>query len=433
MIKKALEKLKIEALNEMQHASLNTEEGRDVILLSPTGSGKTLGFLLPLLNKLDPGVSDIQVLIIVPSRELALQIEQVFKALGTGFKVSCTYGGHSTKTEKNSLSYPPAVLVGTPGRLAYHLRHKSFRIQSIHTLVLDEFDKALEFGFQADMAFIINQLTGLRKRILTSATAMKAIPPFTGIRDAVVVDFLKDTVSTPNLKLKSVFSHPEDKLETLFKLICSIGNKTTLVFCNHRDAVERISELLWDKGLEHDLFHGGMEQEDREKALLKFRNGTHRLLITTDLASRGLDIPEIECILHYQLPPSEEAFLHRNGRTARMHATGTAYLLLTSDEHVPYLPQDIKPEDLPTDQVLPEKTQWATLYVAAGKKDKINKIDIVGLLLQKGGLQKEDVGLIEVHDRASYAAVKRSLIESVVRRVKTEKIKNRKFKIDVAR
>jgi len=433
MLKKALENLKITALNEMQHAALNAAAKSDMILLSPTGSGKTLGFLLPLLDSLDVNIPLVQVLILVPSRELALQIEQVFRTMGTGFKVNCCYGGHATKIEKNNLVQPPAVLIGTPGRIAYHLRHENFKTEAIHTLILDEFDKALEFGFQNDMAAIISQLPHIKKRILTSATKMEEIPGFTGVTNPTVINFLDNQTNIPDLKLKAVISPAADKLDTLFSLICKIGNKPTLVFCNHREAVDRISDLLWDRGIVHDIFHGGMEQDDRERALLKFRNGSHSLLITTDLASRGLDIPEIEYVVHYQLPHNEEAFLHRNGRTARMHAKGTSYLILTEDEKLKYVTQKPEIESLPLKIVLPELTQWATLYIAAGKKDKVNKVDIVGLLLQKGKLAKEDLGLIEVLDHSSYAAVKRSRIEQVVQLIKTEKIKNKKIKIEISR
>src|SRR6195952_1072602 len=430
MIKEALANLKITALNQMQHAALDAAKKGDVVLLSPTGSGKTLGFLLPLLSLLDEKVPTVQALILVPSRELALQIEQVFKTIGSGFKINCCYGGHPVKIERNNLSQPPAVLIGTPGRIAHHLRRHSFSTDTIHTLILDEFDKSLEFGFQEDMEYIIKQLPNLKKRILTSATKMKEIPGFTGINKPVEVDFLENKTNAPDLKLKAVISPAADKLDTLFALICKIGDKATLVFCNHREAVDRISDLLWDRGLVHDVFHGGMEQEDRERALLKFRNGSHRLLITTDLASRGLDIPEIEYVVHYQLPHTEEAFTHRNGRTARMNAKGTSYLILTEDEKLAYVKQNPEIETLPEELVIPQATPWATLYIAAGKKDKINKMDIVGLLLKKGELAKDDLGLIEVLDHSSYAAVKRNRIERAVQLIKTEKIKNKKVKIE---
>jgi len=433
MIREALLNLKINALNPMQQAALVAAGKGDMILLSPTGSGKTLGFLLPLLDLLETGIPTVQALILVPSRELALQIEQVFRNMGTGFKVNCCYGGHPVKTEMNNLSRPPAVLIGTPGRIGHHLRRESFSTETITTLVLDEFDKALEFGFQEDMAYIIRQLPAVKKRMLTSATQMDKIPAFTGIHKPTILNYLTSAAIVPNLKQKAVITEAANKLDALFALICQIGDKAMLVFCNHREAVERVSDLLYDRDLPHDIFHGGMEQEDRERALLKFRNGSHRILITTDLASRGLDIPEIEHIIHYQLPHNEEAFIHRNGRTARMHATGTSYLLLAPGEQPAYLKEMPEIEQLPAKLTIPSPSPWATLYIAAGKKDKINKVDIVGLLLQKGQLNKEELGLIEVLDHSAYAAVKRDRIERVVALLRAEKIKGKKIKIGISR
>lgn len=433
MIEKVLKNLKIASLNEMQRVAINSASNTDTVILSPTGSGKTIAFLIPVLSRLDDAKTGIQAMILVPSRELALQIEQVFKAMGTGFKVNCFYGGHPVKTERNNLIEAPAVLIGTPGRIAYHIRHENFNPNAIHTIVLDEFDKALEFGFEEDMAFIIRRLKNVGRRILTSATKMTEIPSFTGLGKSAEVNFLSDSNSLPDLVIKSVVSDAADKLEALFSLICKIGNRSTLVFCNHREAVDRISALLWNMGLDHGVFHGGMEQEDREKALLKFRNGSYRFLITTDLASRGLDIPEIEFVIHYQLPHNEEAFLHRNGRTARMHSSGTAYVILTEDEKPSFLKDKTVIEVLSEKDIVPENTSWATLYLGAGRKDKINKIDIVGLLMKKGKLEKDELGLIEVQDYASYAGVSRNKIDNIVKLLKNEKIKNKKIKIEISR
>lgn len=433
MIEKVLKNLKIASLNEMQRVAIDSASNTDTVILSPTGSGKTIAFLIPVLSRLDDAKTGIQAMILVPSRELALQIEQVFKAMGTGFKVNCFYGGHPVKTERNNLIEAPAVLIGTPGRIAYHIRHENFNPNAIHTIVLDEFDKALEFGFEEDMAFIISRLKNVGRRILTSATKMTEIPSFTGLGKSAEVNFLSDSNSLPDLVIKSVVSDAADKLEALFSLICKIGNRSTLVFCNHREAVDRISALLWNMGLDHGVFHGGMEQEDREKALLKFRNGSYRFLITTDLASRGLDIPEIEFVVHYQLPHNEEAFLHRNGRTARMHSSGTAYVILTEDEKPSFLKDKTVIEVLPEKDLVPENTSWATLYLGAGRKDKINKIDIVGLLMKKGKLEKDELGLIEVQDYASYAGVSRKKIANIVKLLKNEKIKNKKIKIEISR
>jgi len=433
MIENALKKLNITALNEMQESSVKAAKtGKDVILIAPTGSGKTLAFLLPLLSNLKTGVKGVQALVLVPSRELALQIEQVFKQMGTSFKVNCCYGGHAVRIEKNNLAHPPAVLIGTPGRIAYHLEHQNFDESFIETLVLDEFDKALEFGFEQDMSYIIGSLLSLKQRILTSATKMEEVPAFVKLNVPVEVDFSKNIEAKPDLKLRKITAPAADKLDYLFRLLSKIGSKNTLVFCNHRETVDRISDLLFENGLGHDVFHGGMEQFDREKALLKFRNGSHRILITTDLAARGLDIPEVEHIVHYQLPYTEDAYIHRNGRTARMHAKGTAYAILTSEEHYKYLPEDIEEEVLSEKYKLPEASDWVTLYIAHGKKDKINKIDIVGLFLQKGNLTKEDLGLIEVKDTTSYVAVKRSKVDKLLKALSGEKIKGKKLKLEVA-
>lgn len=436
MTKKALSNLKIAALNPMQLAALEAgKKKQDVILHSPTGSGKTLAFLLPLSNDLNANQKGVQVLIIVPSRELGLQIEQVFKKMDTGFKINCCYGGHSTKIEKNNLQHPPALLVGTPGRLAYHIKKNNFDVSAIHTLILDEFDKALEYGFEEDMSFIISALKNLEKRILTSATRMNEIPAFTGVKNPVELNYVSDTpVQSPQLKVKFVRAESRDKLDALFSLICKCGTKAILVFCNHRDAVDRISDLLWKKGLAHDVFHGGMEQEDRERALIKFRNGSHRVLVTTDLAARGLDIPEIEIIIHYQLPLTEDAYIHRNGRTARMHAKGTSYLMLGETDTIPaFIPEAPEEEKISFKTAIPSPPPWSTLYIAAGKKDKINKMDIVGTLLKKGKLNKDELGLIEVLDHSSYAAVSRTKIEGVVKQLKEEKIKGRKIKMEVSK
>ena len=427
------EKLQIQEMNQMQKSTFQTSENeQDIILLSPTGSGKTLAFLFPVLRNLQKDISGIQAIILVPARELALQIEQVFKNMGTDFKVTICYGGHDKKIETNNLTQAPAVLIGTPGRIAYHLKNNNFEPKTIKTLVLDEFDKALELGFEEDMNFIINSLKNISQRFLTSATAMDNIPKFVGLDNEKTINFLKLGEAKPNIQLKKVMTIPEEKLETLFKLICKIGNKRTLIFCNHRDAVDRISELLREKGIDRETFHGGMEQDERERALLKFRNDSTRILITTDLASRGLDIPEVESIVHYQLPPKEDAFIHRNGRTARMHAKGFAYLIMTEEEIFPFIKGNTPEENITENYRIPAKTPFQTIYISAGKKDKVNKVDIVGYLIKKGELAKEDVGIIEVKDTTSYVAVARNKVKDVLKKLANEKLKGKKIKMEIA-
>jgi len=435
LIEQALKSLKIENLNPMQEASIRANsQGKDVILLSPTGSGKTLAYLLPLLQELKPENNTIQSLVLVPSRELALQIETVFKSMNTGFKTCCCYGGHPISDEKKSiLGNHPAIIIGTPGRINDHLNKGNFNPDTIHTLVIDEFDKSLEYGFQDEMGEIIAQLPGLKKRILLSATDAEEIPDFTGLNETIKLDFLVPEDDSVRLKMMKVLSPDKDKLETLFRLLCTMGSSSTIVFCNHRDAVERVSEYLYSKGLYNEYFHGGMEQPDRERALYKFRNGSCQVFVSTDLASRGLDIPEIENIIHYHIPINEDAFIHRNGRTARWDAEGTSYIILNEDESLPaYVTDEPEVFELPAKTARPAQPLWVTLYIGKGKKDKVNKIDIVGFLYKKGKLAKEDVGPIDVKEHFAFVAIRRSKLNQTLNLIQGEKIKGMKTKIEEA-
>ncbi len=430
-----LNSLGFEGLNEIQQSSLEANAKNDnVILLAATGSGKTLAFLLPLLETLNPEINNVQAMIIVPSRELAIQIDDVFRKMQTGFKVTLCYGGHKRETEENNLIEAPTLIIGTAGRLADHIRRNNFDLDNISTLVLDEFDKSLELGFTEEMSYIIGSLKNIKKRILTSATYAVPVPDFIGLKDPVRLDFLPEAALIDNmLEVKTIFSEDKDKIETLFKLICYLGNRSTVVFCNHRVSVERTSNLLSEKGILNVFYHGGMEQQERDSALCKFRNGTSNILVTTDLAARGLDIPNIRYIVHYHLPDTEDGFTHRNGRTARMDASGTAILILSPEEKLPSYINEVSNVEITEEHGLPEKPKWSTLFIAAGKKDKVNKIDIVGFLSKKGELKKEDIGIIEVKDFFSFVAVRKVKVGHVLELIKNEKIKNKKVKIEIAR
>lgn len=427
--------LGIASLNEMQEmaqeAILN---GTNVLLLSPTGSGKTLAFLLPIFQIIDPEVKGVQCLILVPSRELGLQIEQVWKKMGTDYKVNVCYGGHSIETEIKNLSNPPALLIGTPGRIADHLDRGTFTTEKIKTLVLDEFDKSLQLGFHEQMSYIISRLSQLNKRVLVSATSDIEIPKYTRVVHPTILDFIPDNEETTNLSLKRIVSKEKDKINSLFQLICSLKSESALIFCNHRDAAERISDTLNDKGIYSTYYHGGMDQEERERALIQFRNGSVNYLVTTDLAARGLDIPEMKHVIHYHLPSKEDEFTHRNGRTARMLASGTAYVIThESEKKMDYLDYGMPVLSVENHTTLPKAPEFQTIYVSGGKKNKLNKIDIVGFFSQKGKLEKGDLGLIEVKDFISFAAVKSSKVKELLKNIREEKMKGKKYKIEVAR
>ena len=427
--------LGISALNEMQEATLSAiQENNEVLLLSPTGSGKTLAFLLPILSLLQKDIDQVQCLVIVPTRELALQIEQVWRKMSTGFKVTCCYGGHDMQTEIRSLTEPPALLIGTPGRLLDHMHRQSFSYRSIFTLVLDEFDKSLELGFQEEMTEIVRNLRNVKKKILVSATEGPKVPGFVSFHSPVEVDFITNKNTKSGLTVVQILSEKRDKMDTLIQLLSYLGAESTMIFCNLRDSVERISAILKDAGIDCAFFHGKLEQEDRERTLIRFRNGSVLYLAATDLAARGLDIPDMKHVIHFELPMKGDEFTHRNGRTARMLTEGTAYVLMNTEERLPdYITPKPQILELPTRLKLPAVSNWATIYISGGKKNKLNKMDIVGFLLQKGKLEKQDLGLIEVKDTISFAAVNKSKVKSMLALIAEEKMKGKKFKIEVAR
>ncbi len=438
--KAILSKLGIEKLNEMQEeAKLAIHSSDEIILLSPTGTGKTLAFLLPIINSLDEKLEEIQALIVVPSRELAIQIEQVMREMGTGFKVNAVYGGRAGSKDRIEIKHRPAVLIGTMGRIADHLRREAFETKFIKTLVLDEFDKSLEIGFEGEMKEILNILPKIEKKILTSATNGVKIPSFVNLKNPLTIDYLQGNRKSNDLKLKLVASPTKDKLETLLDLLTHIGNENGIIFCNYKDSIERISNFLAKNGISYGTFFGGMEQVERERALIKFRNGTHKILLATDLAARGIDVPELTFIIHYHLPQRKEEFTHRNGRTARMNSKGTAYVLYFEDEYLPDFidelnlnRQNIKEKSIDSiNDELSNSSEWTTLFISGGRKDKISKGDIAGLFFKQGNLSKEELGIIELKNDCAFVSVPKKVVNELLPKVNNMKLKKKKVRVSV--
>jgi superfamily II DNA/RNA helicase len=424
-----LEKLSIEKLNAMQEeAQLAIQSSSEVVLLSPTGTGKTLAFLLPIIAELDSGCDEVQVLIIVPSRELAIQIEQVIREMGTGYKTNAVYGGRAGLKDKTEIKHRPAILIGTPGRIADHMRRDNFSTEHISTLVLDEFDKSLEIGFENEMKEIVAALPNVRKKILTSATQEVEIPKFVGLKNPICINYLNK--GTSQLKVKTILATSKDKLETLANLLGQLGNQPGIVFCNFKDTIQQVSDFLTEMNIEHGCFYGGMEQKDRERALIKFRNGTHQLIVATDLAARGIDIPEIKFIIHYQLPLKSHEFTHRNGRTARMFNDGTAYVLKGKYENLPDFIQNSevgKFQEAPIAATL----LWKTIFVSGGRKDKISKGDIAGLFMKQGKLSNDQLGTIEIKLDCAFVAVQASEVNQLIQLVDNSRLKNKKVRVTI--
>lgn len=444
----ATEAMGFDRLNTMQEKMLETAvSGRNVLLLSPTGSGKTVAFLLPLLAQGNVQGRPVRAIAIVPSRELAQQIGDVAKRLG--IRTVLCYGGHDARIENDRLralrSNPSdiSIIIGTSGRLKDHIERGNIEGQAFTHLVLDEYDKSLELGFEEEMKFIVSRLSNIQQKILTSATHGMPIAPYLNLKPYEQVSNLATTDAeseqkyevVKGLKIWQVKSPVPDKLETLYQMLLCMDHGQCIVFSNYRESSERIAHFLQEQGVSSALYHGGLSQDLRDKALIRFRQQSVRLLVCTDLGSRGLDIPEVEHIIHYHLPADEEAFTHRNGRTARAQASGNAYLILGPNEFLPeYLRQEPpffslsrkkQPSGTNT-SAAEDASAFATVYIGRGKKEKISKGDIVGFFTKNGGIDGSQIGRIDVTEHCSYCAIRKEVVNEVLEKVKGLKIKGEK-------
>ena len=415
-------------LNVMQEATAGAilHTNKDVVVMSPTGSGKTYAYLLPLIQRLDASSDELQAVVLVPGRELALQSANVLKDLGSGLRCMALYGGRPTMEEHRVLrDVKPQIVVATPGRLNDHLDKLNINAETIKWLVIDEFDKCLEFGFQDEMMSILSKLPNIERRILLSATKSDSIPKFVSLGRTIHLDYRIEEENIPDrIRLYMVTSNEKDKLESLKKLLLSLGDKSSIVFLNYRDAVERTAAFLKENGFTISWFHGGLDQRKREAALYKFSNGSAPILVSTDLASRGLDIPDVDNIIHYHFPETEDSYVHRVGRTARWDKEGRTFFILGPDEHLPeYVNNDYEEYQLPVSLPKPALPRMGTIYIGKGKKDKISKMDIVGFLCKKGGLNSSDIGKIDIKDRFTYIAIVSTKIKKTISLTKGEKIK----------
>lgn len=436
-----LNHLGIDMLNAMQQECISAwRSSHKLVLLAPTGSGKTLAYLLPLAEELGRRTEG-RALVIVPSRELAQQTAAVLKQMSCGIQAVPCYGGRPAMDEHRLLSQvTPQVVVGTPGRLADHLRKGNIQGETIDIIIIDEFDKCLELGFREEMSEIITMLPNIRRRFLLSATDSDQIPTFAyaegkddnrgddarGHERFVKLDFT-DSQSDERLHLHLVHSPEKDKLQTLLQLLCRLGDTQSMVFVNYRESVERVASFLRKNRVEVSAFHGGMEQRDRERALYRFMNGSSNVMVSTDLAARGLDIANVNHIIHYHLPQNAEAQTHRNGRTARWNQEGDVWLILGPNESHEdagkWKEEHLQLAEMSPEQMAVPRPKWTTIYIGKGKKDKVNRVDVVGFLIKSGGLQRDEIGRVDVGDHFAYAAVTRERVREVLHRVRGLKIK----------
>ncbi len=422
-------KLGIAELNAMQLAVKGAKSAK-LILLAPTGSGKTIAFSIALLRSLRPSDGRVQGVVLAPSRELVLQIHDVLRRIAAGLKTVAFYGGHSMTEEVNSLSQTPDIIVATPGRLLDHLQRRTVDIASARALVIDEYDKSLELGFLDEMSKIVRRMGSPATVILTSATELTEMPDFINLNGVETIDCTSGAkAAAPKLNIARIESPARDKADTLIELLRSLSNGRVLVFVNHRESAERTQALLVKTGLPAGLYHGGLEQNDREKAVRMLENGSLPILVTTDLAARGLDIGGLSAVVHYHMPVSPEAWTHRNGRTARAGASGDVFIITSEADNIPdYVVwnHDYYPTGKSDN---PLRAEYTTLHINAGKKEKISRGDVVGYLCQKGGITADKIGKIDVSDHQTLVAVAADCADALLRTLANEKIKGQRVRV----
>lgn len=433
ILQRVKERMGIDSLNDMQLSALNAWKtgGGDVVLYSPTGTGKTLAFALCLLHALKPPMQRLQAVVMAPSRELVIQTAEILRSLAADYKVTPCYGGHAVADEKASLAVTPDVVVATPGRLLDHHKRGHIDLSGTRLLVLDEMDKALELGFEDEMRRLLKQMPRINRRILASATVLDVVPEYVRLHNPFTLNVLEQT-SQPaeRITVWRVESDNKDKLDTLRQLLLSLEVGKTIVFANFRESAERLYQALSKWGFGVGIYHGALDQQQRETAVALLNNGSINILVSTDLASRGLDIDTVEHIIHYHLPVNRQAYVHRNGRTARVDANGNAYVLTAPDESLPEWISIDEPFILHHDGK-PAKALKATLYFQAGKKEKLSRGDIMGFIANNGGIAPSDIGRIDVRDHYSLAAVPRPQAQNVLALLQAAKIKGMKVRISL--
>lgn len=429
------QRMGIEAINEMQRRAIDVWKsgGGDLVLYSPTGTGKTLAFALCVLQALQPPMQQLQAVVLSPSRELVMQTAEILRTLADGYKVTPCYGGHAVIDEKASLAVTPDMIVATPGRLLDHQRRGHIDLGGARLLVLDEMDKSLELGFEDEMRQLLKRMPRLNRRILASATVLDPVPEYVRLHHPTTLNVLsQDNQPAERITIRQVTADSKDKLDTLRQLLLSLDGGKAIVFANYRESVERIHQYLAANRIDAGIYHGALEQQDRERAVAMLNNGSINVLVATDLAARGLDIDTVEHIIHYHQPVSEQAYIHRNGRTARVDATGNAYVITAPGEQLPEWVVIDEPMALNPASHMP-RAAMATLYFQAGKKEKLSRGDILGFIANNGGIVAASIGRIDVRDHYALAAIPRSDAHEVLKRLQGAKIKGKKVRISLLR
>ncbi|HYO98110.1 MAG TPA: ATP-dependent RNA helicase DbpA [Polyangiaceae bacterium] len=419
--------------------------GSDLIGQSQTGSGKTLAFALPMLEKLRLDTREVGALVLCPTRELCAQVARELRKLGRrqpGLAVLVLAGGEPVRPQAEALERGVHVVVGTPGRVLDHLRRRTLKVHRVATVVLDEADRMLDMGFQEEMEKILKALPPARQTAFFSATFPETIDALSHKyqKNRVLVRIEKE--ESLDIRQLLVMVEPEDKLNVLLRVLQTHAPESALVFANLKVTVAQIEKVLLANGMSAACLHGDLEQTQRDRVMAKFRNGSTRVLIATDVAARGLDVQNLDLVVNYDLPNQTEVYVHRIGRTGRAGKTGLAVSLATRHEQetldaierytaIALERSAAAPtagRAAPTAARAIQHAKMDTLRISGGRKDKLRPGDILGALTgEAGGLSSEDIGKIEIHDHFAYVAVAKSVSQAAQRSLKEGRIKGRRF------
>ena len=306
---------------------------KDVIAKAPTGTGKTFAFGIPMIEHIDPECGDVQGLILAPTRELAIQIGDELRGLLTyyqGIRVAVLYGGAGIVGQIKQLEKKPQIVVATPGRLMDHYNRKTIRLDKIQTVVLDEADRMLDMGFFKDVTRIIEKVKNRKNLGLFSATISQEVMTVSWMyqRDEVEITVEPKQEDRPDIDQYSLTVTPLQKEETTLRLIRAQGFERVMIFCNTKHMCQRLCDDFQRAGLDCECIHGDIRQSQREKTMQRYRDGKLMVLIATDVASRGIDVDDVDCVINYDVPEENEYYVHRIGRTGRAKRKGSAYSMV---------------------------------------------------------------------------------------------------------
>lgn len=417
--------------------------GKDIIGQAKTGSGKTAAFALPILNKIKIEESYLQALILCPTRELATQVVGEIRKLGRrlpGLQVLSLTGGQSGREQVQSLENGVQIAVGTPGRVADFVTRNRVDLSAVKTVVLDEADKMLDMGFADEIKTVMSDLPGSRQTVFFSATFPESIEHLSRKYQRHVTPVIIEEEESNAIEQLVYDCEDDDKANTLLRVLQQHPSDSTIVFCNTRIAVDTLADLLTQQGVPAGALHGDMEQRERDRVMALFRNKSHRILVATDVAARGLDIDHLELVINFDLPLSPEIYVHRIGRTGRAGKTGVAVTLAHPKDTLKLTAFSEATGGKFQRPSLGFKNQYGlnknlreapmrTLSISGGRKDKLRPGDILGALTGDAGIAGTEVGKIEIQDKISYVAVSNKMADTALQKLRDGRIKGQKFQV----